>query len=223
MIKLLIIDDEKDITKMLRDYFTCKNYNVITANNGEEALKKITLNPDIILLDINMPDIDGIEVCKRIREFVNCPILFLTAKIEDADKLLGFRVGGDDYIVKPFKLDILAARIEAHLRRQSRNLHQNRLSFWDDFVIDYSAKKIFIFKEEVFFPKKEFEIIELLSSHPGQIFDKDRIFELVWGYDSESTSTVIAEHIRRIRKRITKKTKKQYIDTIWGVGYRWIS
>ena len=87
MIKLLIIDDEKDITKMLRDYFTCKNYNVITANNGEEALKKITLNPDIILLDINMPDIDGIEVCKRIREFVNCPILFLTAKIEDADKL----------------------------------------------------------------------------------------------------------------------------------------
>ena len=136
MIKLLIVDDEKDITKMLRDYFTCKNYNVITANNGEEALKKITLNPDIILLDINMPDIDGIEVCKRIREFVNCPILFLTAKIEDADKLLGFRVGGDDYIVKPFKLDILAARIEAHLRRQSRNLHQNRLSFWDDFVID---------------------------------------------------------------------------------------
>ena len=88
---------------------------------------------------------------------------------------------------------------------------------------DEKSKKVFLFKEEVSFPKKEFEIIELLSSHPGQIFDKDRIFELVWGYDSESTSTVIAEHIRRIRKRITKKTKKQYIDTIWGVGYRWIS
>lgn len=222
MTKLLIVDDEQDITKMLNDYFTYKNYNVITANSGEEALKKITLNPDIILLDINMPDINGIDICKRIREFVNCPILFLTAKIEDADKLLGFRVGGDDYIVKPFKLDILAARIEAHLRRQSRNLHQNRLSFWDDLIIDYSAKKVFLFKEEVSFPKKEFEIIELLSSHPGQIFDKERIFELLWEYDSDSNPSVIAEHIRRIRKRIATKTDKQYIDTIWGIGYRWI-
>ena len=223
MAKILIIDDEKDITKLLDDYFRMKGHDTIVAYDGEEAMKKIESGPDIILLDINMPKLDGIEVCKRIRNHISCPILFLTAKIDDMDKLLGFRVGADDYIVKPFHLDILGARVEAHLRRETRHSVQNQLKFWDDLVINYSTKEVFCKDIPISFPKKEFEIIELLSSHPGQVFDKERIYELIWGYDSESMPSVITEHIRRIRKRLEKVCDKEYIETLWGVGYRWKS
>lgn len=114
--KLLVVDDEFDIVNMLRDYFEMSGYDVLTALSGAEALEKLRLQPDMILLDINMPDMDGLEVCKRIRNHVSCPILFLTARVDDTDKITGFRVGGDDYVVKPFSLDELGARVEAHLR-----------------------------------------------------------------------------------------------------------
>ena len=130
--KILIVDDEPDIVNLLRDYFEINGYNVMTACNGKEALKKAELQPDIILLDINMPDIDGLSVCKRIRDFVSCPILFLTAKVEDTDKINGFAVGGDDYIVKPFSIDELGARVSAHLRREQRRQNNSRAKFEDD-------------------------------------------------------------------------------------------
>ncbi len=220
--KILIVDDEPDIVNLLRDYFEINGYNVMTAGNGKEALKKAELQPDIILLDINMPDIDGLSVCKRIRDFVSCPILFLTAKVEDTDKINGFAVGGDDYIVKPFSIDELGARVSAHLRREQRRQNNSRAKFEDDLVIDYSARTVCYKGQQIQLAKKEFDIIEFLSMNTGQVFDKERIYEKLWGYDSEGDSAVIAEHIRRIRSKFSAAGIKPHIETVWGVGYKWV-
>ena len=220
--KILIVDDEPDIVNLLRDYFEINGYNVMTACNGKEALKKAELQPDIILLDINMPDIDGLSVCKRIRDFVSCPILFLTAKVEDTDKINGFAVGGDDHIVKPFSIDELGARVSAHLRREQRRQNNSRAKFEDDLVIDYSARTVCYKGQQIQLAKKEFDIIEFLSMNTGQVFDKERIYEKLWGYDSEGDSAVIAEHIRRIRSKFSAAGIKPHIETVWGVGYKWV-
>ena len=211
--KILIADDETDIVVMLSQF---------TATNGVETLKQVENNPDIILLDINMPGMDGLEVCQRIRDYVSCPILFLTARIEDADKVKGFSVGGDDYIVKPFSLVELEARVKAHLRRETRHSFNTQIKFIDDLTIDYAERCIFYKGNKISLAKKEFDIVELLSVNSGQVFDRERIYEKIWGYDSEGDSSVVAEHIRRIRTKIASFTEKGYIETVWGCGYKWI-
>ncbi len=220
--KILIVDDEADIVSMLKDYFEFNGYNTITAFSGLEAIKKAEKQPDIILLDINMPDIDGMEVCMQIRNFVSCPILFLTARIEDRDKIKGFGVGADDYIVKPFSIDELGARVSAHLRRERRQRESAKVHFDDKLAIDYTERSLYYNGEQIPLAKKEFDIIELLSQHIGQVFSKERIYELVWEYDSEGDSSVIAEHIRRIRSKFAKAGMQPYIETVWGVGYKWV-
>ena len=220
--RILIVDDEVDIVKMISDFLTFRNYETITATSGTEALKKAEFKPDLILLDINMPDIDGLSVLKMIREHISCPILFLTASIEESDKIKGLSAGADDYIVKPFSLEELSARIAAHLRRELRHKTSTKLNFDGDFVIDYSERTVYYQNERIPFAKKEFDIIELLSTNVGQVFDRERIYERIWGYDSEGDSSVVAEHIRRIRAKLNARGIKAYIDTIWGVGYRWI-
>lgn len=220
--KILIADDEADIVSMLKSFFESKSYFVLTALNGAEALKQAEHNPDIILLDINMPELDGLEVCQRIRNHIACPILFLTAKIEDTDKVKGFLVGGDDYIVKPFSLVELDARVGAHLRREARHSFEAQVKFADNLTIDYSERILFYKGDKIILAKKEFAIVELLSQNPGQVFDKERIYERVWGYDSEGDSSVVAEHIRRIRTKIAAYTDRVYIETVWGCGYKWI-
>ena len=218
---ILVVDDEEDIVSTLADYFMYNNYDVMTATNGMEAIEKAGKQPDLILLDINMPDVDGLEVCARIRDFVSCPILFLTARVEDSDKVKGFGMGGDDYIVKPFSLDELGARVAAHIRRERRRGGTPKVQLADKLAIDYTERRLFYDGEEIPFAKKEFDIIELLSGHPGQIFSKERIYELVWGYDSEGESSVVAEHIRRIRAKLAAVGIKPYVETVWGVGYKW--
>lgn len=220
--KILIADDETDIVVMLSQFFQGKGYRILTATNGVETLKQVENNPDIILLDINMPGMDGLEVCQRIRDYVSCPILFLTARIEDADKVKGFSVGGDDYIVKPFSLVELEARVKAHLRRETRHSFNTQIKFIDDLTIDYAERCIFYKGNKISLAKKEFDIVELLSVNSGQVFDRERIYEKIWGYDSEGDSSVVAEHIRRIRTKIASFTEKGYIETIWGCGYKWI-
>lgn len=220
--KMLIADDEPDIVNMLARFFTGKGYAVLTASNGLEALKQAEKNPDIILLDIVMPDLDGLAVCERIRAYVSCPILFLTARIEDADKVKGFAAGGDDYIVKPFSLLELEARVMAHLRREIRHSFNGQIKFAGEMTIDYVERCIYLGEERLATAKKEFEIVELLSSNPGQVFDKERIYEKIWSYDSEGDSSVVAEHIRRIRAMIATLTETTYIETVWGYGYKWI-
>lgn len=220
--KILVVDDEKDIVSMLRDYFEINGYDVMTALSGVEAIKKAEKEPDLILLDINMPDIDGMEVCARIRDFVSCPILFLTARIDDTDKIKGFGIGADDYIIKPFSIDELGARVAAHLRRERRQRETPKVRFDDKLAIDYTDRSLYYDGQLISLAKKEFDIVELLSQHIGQIFSKERIYELVWDYDSDGDSSVVAEHIRRIRSKFSAANMKPYIETVWGVGYKWV-
>ena len=219
--RLLIADDEADIVTMLTSFFEGKGYEVMSASDGIETLKQVEKRPDLILLDISMPGLSGLEVCRRSRDHIDCPILFLTAKIEDMDKVKGFSVGGDDYIVKPFSLAELEARVSAHLRRQARHSMETFVKFTGDLTIDFAQRSLFYGKEEIVLSKKEFDIVELLSQNSGQVFDKERIYELVWGYDREGDSMVVAEHIRRIRTKIAAYTDRPYIETVWGCGYKW--
>lgn len=222
--KLLIVDDEQGIVDMMKSYFA-PYYDVLTAYSGKEALKKVAEKPDLILLDINMPEMDGITVCQRIRDYITCPILFLTARVESSDKIIGFQAGADDYIVKPFDLDELAARVEAHLRREKRQekcWHENgNIRFFGELVIDYSGRSVAAGGEKIALSRKEFDIVELLSLNPGQVFDRERIYERVWGIDGDGSSDTVMEHIRKIRAKLAAHTLHSYIDTVWGCGYRW--
>lgn len=220
--KIMLVDDEKGIVAVMKNYFEMSGYQVITAYSGQEALKKMSYLPDIILLDINMPDMDGLTVCENIREYITCPILFLTARIETIDKIKGFSAGADDYIVKPFDLDELGARVAAHLRRENRKQEQSTLRFFADMVIDYAKREIIISGTNVSLSKKEFEIVELLSTNAGQVFDRERIYDTVWGLESDGNSDTIMEHIRKIRAKFSVLSLHTYIETVWGVGYKWV-
>ena len=220
--KIMLVDDEKGIVAVMKNYFEMSGYQVITAYSGQEALKKMSYLPDIILLDINMPDMDGLTVCENIREYITCPILFLTARIETIDKIKGFSAGADDYIVKPFDLDELGARVAAHLRRENRKQEQSTLRFFGDMVIDYAKREIIISGTNVSLSTKEFEIVELLSTNAGQVFDRERIYDTVWGLESDGNSDTIMEHIRKIRAKFSVLSLHTYIETVWGVGYKWV-
>lgn len=220
--KILVIDDEVSIVSLLKDFFELEDFLVYTAYDGKDALKKIDINPDIILLDVNMPEMDGIELCTKIRNFVSCPILFLTAKVEESDRVKGFMVGGDDYILKPFSIDELNARVKAHLRREERRFTKEKVKFTKEIVINYSDRKAFCRDNEINFTKTEFDILEILSMNSGQIFSKENIYEKLWGFDKDGDSSIITEHIRRIRTKITKHADDKIIETVWGVGYKWI-
>lgn len=220
--KILIADDDAELVKMLRTFFELRKYTVITSADGAETLKKVEMKPDIILLDINMPRADGIEVCRRIRDKVSCPILFLTAKADEQDRVNGLMSGGDDYILKPFSLKELDARIIAHLKREERHRGKSTYRFQGDLSIDYSAKTVQVRGQDIELTKLEYGIVEFLSMNPGIVYDKERIYEKVCGYDGEGDSRVITELIRRIRKKLQKHTDMEYIDTVWGIGYRWI-
>ena len=204
--KILIVDDEHGIVDMIRSYFQSQ-YDILIAYSGQEALQKAGNNPDLILLDINMPDIDGLTVCQKIRDYITCPILFLTARIESGDKIIGFQAGADDYIVKPFDLDELGARIAAHLRREQRRQSNSAVRFFGELALDYSARTATINSQSIPLSKREFEIVELLSLNAGQVFDRERIYELVWGLDGDGNSDTIMEHIRKIRAKFAAHTQ----------------
>lgn len=218
--KLLIVDDETGIVDTMASYFSSQ-YEVLTAYGGKEALQKLAKQPDLILLDINMPDMDGLTLCQKIREHIASPILFLTAKIEAADKIIGFQVGADDYIVKPFDLDELGARVAAHLRREQRHRNKTAVRFFGELAIDYSARTVTVAEAPVALSKREFDIVELLSLNAGQVFDRERIYEAVWGLNGNGSSDTVMEHIRKIRAKLAACTLHSYIDTVWGCGYRW--
>ena len=218
--KLLIVDDETGVVDTMASYFSSQ-YEVLTAYGGKEALQKLAKQPDLILLDINMPDMDGLTLCQKIREHIASPILFLTARIEAADKIIGFQAGADDYIVKPFDLDELGARVAAHLRREQRHRNKTAVRFFGELAIDYSARTVTVAEAPVALSKREFDIVELLSLNAGQVFDRERIYESVWGIDGEGNSDTVMEHIRKIRAKLSVHTLHGYIDTVWGCGYRW--
>lgn len=220
--KILVIDDEEMLTELLSDYFSSLGYMVRIALNGKKAMEMLREQPDIILLDVNMPELDGFELCKRIRDHVSCPILFLSARIMEQDKVNGLRIGGDDYITKPFSMEELEARIEAHLRRDARRRTANQVMVSDDLLVDFTQKTVTYQNEEISFSKKEFSIIEFLLFSAGQVFDREYIYETVWGLEAEGNSSVVKEHIRKIRTKLYQVTGKEYIETVWGIGYKWV-
>lgn len=219
--KLLIIDDDRDIVQMLRDNFELQGYLVFSAENAEQALQELSKQPDLILLDIAMPGIDGITFCKQIRQLLSIPIIFLSAKIEEQDRIRGLMAGGDDYITKPFSIEELNARVIAHLRRQSRQTIE-KVYISGKFAVQFMEKKLFFKEQEIKLTKTEFNILEFLCLNRGKVFDKESIYEHIWGFDKEGNSAIISEHIRRIREKCRKYSEQELIETVWGVGYRWI-
>lgn len=219
--RLLIADDDEELVKMLKSYLEIKGFEIITAGDGLEVLEKLSKNPDLILLDINMPRMDGIEVCRKIRNETACPILFLTARVEEQDRVNGLLSGGDDYITKPFSLKELEARITAHLKREERQKFRTSSRYENGFWIDYAGKEVRFEGKEIPLTRLEYEIVEFLSAHPGQVFDRERIYERVCGYDAEGNSRVVTELVRRIRKKFSVCLKDEVIETVWGSGYRW--
>lgn len=221
MFKILIIDDEMMLTNLLSDHLKDNGYLPYVANSAQEALDKINIVPDLILLDIRMPGMSGLELCKTIRDHVICPIVFLTALATDQDTINGLLAGGDDYITKPFSLPALTARIAAHLRRDIRRKNAAELLLSHELLVNLSERTVNYQENQISFSKTEFDIIEFLVTNAGQVFDRERLYEAVWGLDADGDSGVIREHIRKIRQKLKESTGKEYIETIWGVGYRW--
>ncbi len=219
--RLLIADDDEELVKMLKSYLEIKGFEILTVGDGLEVLEKLSKNPDLIFLDINMPRMDGIEVCRKIRNETACPILFLTARVEEQDRVNGLLSGGDDYITKPFSLKELEARITAHLKREERQKFRTSSRYENGLWIDYAGKEVRFEGKEIPLIRLEYEIVEFLSAHPGQVFDRERIYERVCGYNAEGDSRVVTELVRRIRKKFSVCLKDEVIETVWGSGYRW--
>lgn len=219
--KILVVDDERMITELLENHLQRQGYLVYTANSADEALAKLNAKPDLIVLDIGMPGKDGLELCRIIRSHVSCPILFLTARVTEQDKVDGFGAGGDDYITKPFSLRELTARIEAHLRREARERHAPDVLASRGVVVNRTEKRVFVNEQEVPFSNREFDILEFLASHPGQVFDRERIYEALWGFEGKGDASVVKEHVRKIRQKLAGACDEELIDTVWGMGYRW--
>lgn len=225
MPRVLIIEDELDIAELERDYLEVNGIESDIALTGEEGLKLATENDyDLILLDLMLPGIDGFDLCKRLRETLDIPILMVTARKEDIDKIRGFDRGADDYIVKPFNPNELVARVKAHISRYERltkkNLNQNEI-YIKNLRIDSHSRRVYIDEKEKIFTAKEFDLLFFLASNPNIVFTKEQLFERIWGYDSLGDITTVTVHIRKIREKIEKDpSNPEYIETIWGVGYR---
>nr|WP_295974540.1 response regulator transcription factor [uncultured Bacillus sp.] len=222
MNKILIIDDEKDLLDTLKDYFQLLEYLVYTAENGCEGLKKLKYGPDLIILDVSMPEMDGFSFCKEIRSHINVPIVFLSAKTDEDSKVEGLAAGGDDYLIKPVSLKELSYRVEAHLRREQRKTVPSKIAFFGDVAIHYDEKNVSVNNQSIPFTKTEFSIIELLSKNSSTTFSKDDIYDYLWSYDKDGDSNIITEHIRRVRKKFRDVTDQELINTVWGQGYKWI-
>lgn len=224
---ILIVDDERAIASMLADYFSMEGYRTVTATSGEEALDRASGEIDVVLLDVNMPGMDGFEVCRRLREHMACPIIFLTARIEDVDQIDGFVAGADDYVLKPFSLEVLGRRVAAHLAREGRHREREQsVRFFRGVTVDYGERLVVVGsgsdERRVDLTRTEFDIVALLSKSPGRVFDRDLIYERVWGWDAVGDPSIVREHVRRVRKKLAAAgASQECIETVWGVGYRW--
>lgn len=224
--RILIVDDDAEIRKVMGIYLGNEGYEILKAENGEDALKHISENEiDLILLDIMMPGINGIETCMKIRETNIMPIMFLSAKSEELDKIQGLASGADDYITKPFNAMELIARVKSQLRRYTRystvqNTSKNIIEI-GNLTINTDTRQVFIGEKETRLTPKEFDILELLASNKGIVFSIQKIYESVWGEDFYKSDNTVMVHITKIREKIEEDPKQPvYIKTIWGVGYK---
>ncbi|GAA0325392.1 MULTISPECIES: response regulator transcription factor [Oceanobacillus] len=225
MQRVLIIEDEKDIAELERDYLEINGIESDIAATGEEGLKLAAANSySLILLDLMLPGIDGFDLCKKLRATLDVPILMVTARKEDIDKIRGFGRGADDYIVKPFNPNELIARVKAHMARYDRLTKRDKKLneiHIRNLMMDPDSRRVFLDNEEKIFTAKEYDLLYFLASHPNIVFTKEHLFEQIWGYDAVGDNTTVTVHIRKIREKIEENPSlPQFIETIWGVGYR---
>ncbi|MGI6778211.1 MAG: response regulator [Acetivibrionales bacterium] len=224
--EILVVDDEIEIGELLTLYLSKSGFGVSTATTGFEALSLTSrVNPDLIILDINLPDIDGIELCQQLRQKTEVPIIFLSCKSDDMDIILGLTVGGDDYITKPFSPGELVARVKAHFRRDrifslKREQHNEVLNF-KGLSIDLSSHIVTVDGQLVKLPAKEFDLLVLLASHPNVVFSIDQIYDSIWGLDNIGDTRTVMVHISNLRRKIEQDPRRpKYITTIKSVGYK---
>ena len=229
MNKILIIEDEEAIAELERDYLTVSDLDVTIKTTGNEGLAEALTNDyNLIILDLMLPGIDGFEVCKTIREKKNIPILMVSAKKEDIDKVKGLGLGADDYMTKPFSPSELVARVKAHLSRYQRLVGSNTSAYGGNEIveirglkIDKTARRVYVDGEEKIFTTKEFDLLTFLAEHPNRVYTKDELFREIWGMESMGDVATVTVHIKKIREKIEYNTANpQYVETIWGVGYR---
>ena len=218
MTRILVIDDEEDILALIKNTLQLQNYLVETFVSANQVDRSKLADYELILLDIMMPDVDGLSFCRDIRNLVDCPILFLTAKSQEADVVTGLSYGADDYICKPFGVQELLARVDAHLRRERREHHASLVL--EPIRFDLSAKRVTAKGKKLDLTKSEYEICELLAKRRGQVFSKDQLYDYLYAYEERGTPAAIAEHIKNIRAKF-RTIGLEPIETVWGIGYKW--
>lgn len=226
MNRILIVEDEETIADLEKDYLELSGFEVEVANDGDVGLKK-ALEEDysLFILDLMLPGVDGFEICKKIRDEKNTPIIMVSAKKDDIDKIRGLGLGADDYMTKPFSPSELVARVKAHLARYDRltgsAVSQNKIIEIRGLKIDTTARRVWINGEEKTFTTKEFDLLTFLAGHPNHVYTKEELFREIWDMESIGDIATVTVHIKKIREKIEFDTAKpQYIETIWGVGYR---
>lgn len=226
MSRILIVEDELSIAELERDYLEINGYSVEMEHSGDKGLAR-ALNEsfDLIILDLMLPKVDGFEICKKIRAQKDTPIIMISAKKEDIDKIRGLGLGADDYMIKPFSPGEMVARVKAHLARYERFIG-NREHKHDEIrvrglLIDKTSRRVHVNEEEVAFTTKEFELLSFLAVNPNRVFSKEQLFDRIWGMDSFGDISTVTVHIRKIREKVElDPSNPQYIETIWGAGYR---
>lgn len=226
MSRILIVEDELTIAELEKDYLELSGFEVEIETTGDRGLyRAINEDFDLFLLDLMLPNVDGFEICRQIRERKDIPILLVSAKKEDIDKIRGFGLGADDYITKPFSPSELVARVKAHLARYERlvvsSMPENETIEIRGIKIDKTARRVFVNGEEKIFTTKEFDLLTFLAQNPNHVFTKEELFREIWEMESIGDIATVTVHIKKIREKIEYDTAKpQYIETIWGVGYR---
>ena len=226
MSKILIVEDELAIAELERDYLELSGFDVTLETNGARgALLAMQEDFDLIILDIMLPDRDGFEICREIRQEKNTPIIMVSAKKDDIDKIRGLGLGADDYMTKPFSPSELVARVKAHLARYERligsGIKENTIIEIRGIKIDKTARRVYVNGEEKNFTTKEFDLLAFLAENPNHVFSKEELFQKIWDMESIGDIATVTVHIKKIREKIEVNTSKpQYIETIWGVGYR---
>lgn len=226
MSRILIIEDEMSIAELERDYLEINGFEVEIENQGDKGLQRaLGADFDLILLDLMLPKVDGFEICRRIRAEKDIPILMVSAKKEDIDKIRGLGLGADDYVIKPFSPGELVARVKAHLARyerlSGRGETRNDEIRIRGLVVDKTARRVFVNGKEVVFTTKEFDLLCYLAMNPNRVFSKDQLFDQIWGMDAMGEIATVTVHISKLREKIElDPSNPQYIETIWGAGYR---
>ena len=226
MSRILIVEDEETIADLERDYLELSGFEVEVANDGETGLEKaLTDQFNLVILDLMLPGVDGFEICREVRQKKNTPIIMVSAKKDDIDKIRGLGLGADDYMTKPFSPSELVARVKAHLARYERligsNVQTNDIIEIRGLKIDTTARRVWVNGEEKAFTTKEFDLLTFLAGHPNHVYTKDELFSEIWDMESIGDIATVTVHIKKIREKIEYDTSKpQYIETIWGVGYR---